>query len=115
MKKILLFIALMVIFQNLSLASSSLTLEELKSREVTLLNIWQQQKPFISQLLFLLKAQKDCSSFTDLLMPDLVDFVHRNLLLKNLHYALKKHQEEVIKLCQDIIKVRQDIKILSLS
>jgi hypothetical protein len=41
--------------------------------------------------------------------------VHRNLLLKNFTYAIKKQQEQVVKLCQAIIKVRQDIQQSTIS
>jgi hypothetical protein len=116
MKKIFFLITLLIGYHNLSLASPSLTPNELKAQEINLLKIWQQQQPFINRVLFLLKNQQGySSSYTYLSRKDLVKLIHRDLLLKNLYHALKKQQEQVTKLCQDIIKVRQDMKTLSLS
>lgn len=111
-----LFIILFMIGQWVALSATTLTLNDLKSQEMKLLKIWRQQQPLISQVLLRLKNQPPAlPPFNSLITKNLANFIHRNIVLKNLDDLLKKQQQQIVKLCQDIIQTRQDIKTLSLS
>jgi hypothetical protein len=113
MKKIFFFVVFLVGCQNLTLASTSFAINDLKTQEKKLLEIWQQQQLFIGQVLFHLKNQQTYSSSTTYLSTrNIASLIHRELLLRNFNHLLKKQQEQVVKLCQDIIQTRQYIKSL---
>lgn len=111
---IFLLFTLICSLQALHADTPNYSAEQLKQQEIILLKEWHQQKNQIAQVLRRLRKTRPLPSRFMILSPqNIKDIVHQNLAIRFLDDFFKKSHNQIVKLCNDIIQVRQYLKMVN--